>query len=166
MLCHFVLFKLYTFLSPWLDNYDVSDFQYQLWCIVLYLAYYMMMIYISDFFIFMFQYVFLMLLLLYMFKILKKMHVFSIFNVCRFLSIFSPMLPRSCNQDPRRFFVEAEFFNIGFEWLSPLRRKISTKVFQGVFSLINYALPIAEYNRWGFLPLPPNMECPILNFGP
>ena len=34
-------------------------------------------------------------------------------DFCRFLPIFLPMLPRSCNQDPRRFFAEAEFFNIG-----------------------------------------------------
>ena len=34
----------------------------------------------------------------------------------------------------------------GFEWLGPLRRKISTKVFEGVFPLVNYALPIVEYN--------------------
>ena len=36
-------------------------------------------------------------------------------DFCRFLPIFSSMLPRSCNQDPRRFFVEAEFFNIGMD---------------------------------------------------
>ena len=35
----------------------------------------------------------------------------------------------------------------GFEWLGPLRRRILTKVFQGVFFLVNYALPIAKYNR-------------------
>jgi len=31
-------------------------------------------------------------------------------DVCRFFPIFSPMLPRSCIQDPCRFFVDADFF--------------------------------------------------------
>ena len=47
---------------------------------------------------------------------------------------------------PHGFFV-IKCASRGFEWLGPLRRKISSKVFQGVFSLVNYALPIAEYNR-------------------
>ena len=40
-----------------------------------------------------------------------------------------------------------KYVSRGFEWLGPLRCKISTKVFQGFFSLVNYALPIVEYNR-------------------
>ena len=34
------------------------------------------------------------------------------------------------------------------------------------FAPDNYAFPSAEYNWWGFLPLPPKLECPMLNSRP
>ena len=91
-------------ISTWMSHFTFLD--------------YMMMIYISAFFIFMFKCIYMMLLILITFKILKKMNVFCIFyDFSRLFPIFSPMLPRSCNQDPRRLFAKADFFNIDLKWL-------------------------------------------------
>jgi hypothetical protein len=69
-------------------------------------------IYINDFSIFMCQCVYMMLLLLHMFKILKKNIYFVVFNVCRGFPFFCQHLPKRFFPDPRRLFVDADFFNI------------------------------------------------------